>query len=103
MSDLIDRLRQNADAHRDVAHGCDCRPEDTVNWQHGLDDDAAADRIAELEAALRDANRMIGDIVMGHGRDGELLISNLTRQKYWDFRLECEETHDGTVVRAFPV
>ena len=49
---IIDRLREDAWYHRDTAHDCDCNPQDTVNWQHAINADEAADRIAELEARL---------------------------------------------------
>ena len=53
-NDLVKRLHKDADYHRGVAHECDCRPEDTLNWKHAITADEAADRIEQLEAALRD-------------------------------------------------
>jgi len=34
MTNLIDRLREDAEDHKETALLCDCRPEDTVNWGH---------------------------------------------------------------------
>ena len=49
----MERLRADADYHKQVAGDCDCRPEDTVNWEHRLTCLEAADRIEALEAAAR--------------------------------------------------
>lgn len=42
MKQLIERLRSDAEHHRQVAADCDCRPEDTINWQHALNCEEAA-------------------------------------------------------------
>ena len=47
---LVERLRENARVHRDVASDCDGPPENTANWQHALDDESAADEIEALRA-----------------------------------------------------
>jgi hypothetical protein len=52
MSDLIERLRKNAEDHLQVANDCDCNPEATRNYHHYRDDLEAADRIAELEQEI---------------------------------------------------
>jgi len=44
------KLREDAQHHREVASDCDCRPESTINWQHALNVDAAADEIDRLRA-----------------------------------------------------
>ena len=58
---LQQRLRQNAEHHRDIATQCDCRPEDTLNWQHALDDDEAADALAKLEEERDAALKLAAD------------------------------------------
>lgn len=50
---IVERLREDASHHRDVAGDCDCRPEDTVNWEHAVNCEEAANRIEDLEGALR--------------------------------------------------
>lgn len=54
--ELVKRLRSDAEHHKAVADDCDCRPEDTANWQHAINCIAAADRIEALEREVRRLN-----------------------------------------------
>ena len=51
--DIVARLREDAEDHKDVAGCCDCDPKDTRNWQHALNNEEAADEIERLRAALQ--------------------------------------------------
>jgi hypothetical protein len=51
-NDIVARLREDAEDHKDVAGCCDCDPKDTRNWQHALNNEEAADEIERLRAAL---------------------------------------------------
>lgn len=51
---IIDRLKEDAEHHREIAQDCDCNPVHTVNWQHALNCEEAAARIQELEAQARE-------------------------------------------------
>ena len=53
MSDLVERLRALEANETELAHDGDCPPEATANWQYAETCRLAADRIAQLEAALR--------------------------------------------------
>jgi len=48
--DIVARLREDAEDHKDVAGCCDCDPKDTRNWQHALNNEEAADEIEQLRA-----------------------------------------------------
>ena len=50
--DIIERLRADAEDHKEVADCWDLRPEDTVNWQHAKNCLEAADELARLRADL---------------------------------------------------
>lgn len=52
MVDIVERLRSDAAEHRRVAGDCDCRPEDTINWQHMNNCMEAAKEIDRLRGAL---------------------------------------------------
>lgn len=53
MKKLQDRLREDADDHRDTAHQFDMRPQATVNWQHALNCTEAADTLDRAEQIIR--------------------------------------------------
>ena len=58
MTDIVQRLTEDAADHVEVAKCCDCRPEDTVNWRHAENAKEAAAEITRLRAeaeALRKA------------------------------------------------
>ncbi len=55
MSDIVERLRANAEVHREVAYGCDMDPKRTANWDHAEDDIEAADEITRLRSLLKEA------------------------------------------------
>ena len=59
MTDLCQRLRSDAKDHFNVAFDCDCRPEDTANWQHAANCNEAADRIEALERQLLANNPLL--------------------------------------------
>ena len=44
-TELIAHLREYANDHRQVAHDCDTNPEATLNWQHALCSEQAADML----------------------------------------------------------
>jgi len=48
-TDLIERLREHAEHHKELSYECDCKPEDTRNWQHYLTDLEAAAEIERLK------------------------------------------------------
>ena len=63
--ELADALMEQAAHHRMVAHECDMRPEDTINWQHYVNCGKAARELRRLAAveAERDALRAERDKV----------------------------------------
>ena len=56
MTDIIKRLREDAEDHLTTAHECDCSPYDTVNWKHATNAIEAAEEITRLRAELAAAN-----------------------------------------------
>ena len=64
MTDIVERLTEDAADHVEVAKCCDCRPEDTVNWRHAENAKEAAAEITRLRAeaeALRKALVLVMD------------------------------------------
>jgi hypothetical protein len=53
MSDIVERLLNDAESHYEVARSADMRPEDTLNWEHGQNCQEAADTITRLTAEVR--------------------------------------------------
>ena len=54
MSDIVERLRALETCETELAHDGDCPPEATANWKYAETCRIAADRIEQLEAALRE-------------------------------------------------
>jgi flagellar biosynthesis chaperone FliJ len=52
MSEIVERLLKDAESHYEVARSADMRPEDTLNWEHGQNCQAAADTITRLTAEV---------------------------------------------------
>ena len=52
MSDIVERLLNDAESHYEVARSADMRPEDTLNWEHGQNCQDAADTITRLRADI---------------------------------------------------
>jgi hypothetical protein len=50
MSDIVERLLNDAESHYEVARSADMRPEDTLNWKHGQNCQEAANTITRLTA-----------------------------------------------------
>ena len=48
MTDIVIRLRDDAQHHIEVAHDCDCAPNDTVNFKHAVNAHEAANEIEML-------------------------------------------------------
>ncbi len=53
MSDIVERLRALEAVESELACECDCPPEATANYRYAMTCAEAADRIEQLEAALR--------------------------------------------------
>lgn len=49
---LAEELIEQAAHHRELAHCCDCRPEDTVNWNHYLQCGNAATELRRQHAEI---------------------------------------------------
>lgn len=49
---LADELIEQATSHLELAHCCDCRPEDTVNWSHYMQCGKAAAELRRLQAEV---------------------------------------------------
>ena len=52
MTDIVERLLEDAESHYEVARSADMRPEDTLNWGHGQNCQEAADEITRLRAEV---------------------------------------------------
>lgn len=50
---LADELIEQAACHREIAHCCDCRPEDTINWSHYLQCGNAATELRRQHEELQ--------------------------------------------------
>ena len=61
MTDIVQRLTEDAADHVEVAKCCDCRPEDTVNWRHAENAKEAAAEITRLRA---EADALRKDLVL---------------------------------------
>lgn len=97
MSDIVERLRADADYHKEVAGDCDCRPEDTINWQHAINCEEAAARIEALEAALEEAERVDSKLLVEAAARIEALEAQLQKfdtiaERYWERR--CRDEYD---------
>lgn len=49
---IVERLREDAEHHLDVARCCDCDPKHTVNYKHYKNNLEAANEIEQLREAL---------------------------------------------------
>lgn len=56
---IVERLREDAEHHRTIAHHCDCVPEATINWEHANNAIEAAEKITDLEKSLFAAKMLI--------------------------------------------
>ena len=67
--DIIVRLLGDAIHHKAVSGDCDCRPEDTVNWQHAMTCLDAAKEIHALRTRCEELAQQVVDAGLLHLAD----------------------------------
>ena len=72
MSDIVERLREDAIDHFEEAKQWDQAPEQTCNWQRGLNANEAAYKIV----ALRTDNATLRAALKAHGDEAAKLVEN---------------------------
>jgi hypothetical protein len=65
MSDIVERLLNDAESHYEVARSADMRPEDTLNWGHGQNCQEAANTIARLTAQNEKLRAALETVMIG--------------------------------------
>ena len=107
MQDLIERLREHAEYHKEMSYECDCNHKDTRNWQHHLTDLEAAeaqDLAGHWAIATLEAQYQLREQAEGHRKAAEFL--RIERDEYRRQRdiavaaLEQYVTEEGATMLA---